>query len=495
MSLCLLLLAGTAALAAEDTLTFGGKNGWKKNSYAENVTVGKGRYGYDSIMLKETSLQPELSTDLLLTFENGKVIEETGHYLVDADEVYVGNNAAKGNRGALFRSEVSSLSLTGGASALFGNQGLTDSFSIEFWICPLAASNGEMLLSWRSSRNLDYYSLYQDISVLIYNGSLRWNFTNIFDILAEENSSYALLGKSRLIPGSWSHHQLTYDEDTGMLEYKMNGVTEDILYITDTAQERGSVFSAHLGVPASLNICPSYTGWLDDFCIRRNCSVSDGVADLYPSAGGRFETEPFSLGDNGSRISCIEAISTVPEETGVEYFIRSAENPYNWTADYPEWKSFIPGQALEDVEGVWYQLAADLYPDGACSVTPSVSELTVHYQENEKPAAPFNLKAVPGNGCVELSWSGAAGNEKGNTAGYIVYYGSRPGEYLGKDSDLGSSPVYVGNVDKVTVTGLENGKIYYFAVAGVSESSPRITGPSSSEVYARPLGRYQIKGE
>ena len=76
-----------------------------------------------------------------------------------------------------------------------------------------------------------------------------------------------------------------------------------------------------------------------------------------------------------------------------------------------------------------------------------------------------------------------------NTAGYIVYYGKRPGEYLGNEAVEGASPIYVGKKTSIKITGLENGKIYYFAVAGVSASSPQIIGQLSQEVYARPMYR------
>ena len=39
----------------------------------------------------------------------------------------------------------------------------------------------------------------------------------------------------------------------------------------------------------------------------------------------------------------------------------------------------------------------------------------------------------------------------------------------------------------VVLTGLKNGKIYYFAVASYSKSDNKIMGILSKEVYARPL--------
>lgn len=486
---CLLFSCLIQPLFGEQTLKLGGKQGWKGVSYTKNVTIGTGRYGYDSFMLSEQTINPDDSTDLLLTFENGAVVDDTGNYAVDSSEVFVGDNSARGEKAALSRGETTGIHLTGNPNSLFGRQGLTDSFSIEFWLCPLSSGNGEIIFSWRSSRNLESYSLYQSITASVYGSRMRWNFTNVFDTMTEENSVYTLMGASILIPGKWSHHELTFDDDTGMIEYKMNGVTEDILFITSTGYERGTVYEAHLGVPASIEICPSYTGWVDNFCIRRNSDNNENVAFLYPDEGGRFETDLFTLGKNGAEVLSVDALVTVPAQTWIEYYVRSSESPFDWTETQPEWKTFTPGDTLNAVDGVWFQLAADLYPDGACSVTPSVSEFTVTYKEHEVPVTPYDLRAVAGDGYVDLSWAGTASNKTSNTGGYMVYYGKRPGEYLGSDAAEGNSPIYVGKDNSIRITGLENGKIYYFAVAGVSASSPEIIGQLSPEVYARPLRR------
>ena len=70
-----------------------------------------------------------------------------------------------------------------------------------------------------------------------------------------------------------------------------------------------------------------------------------------------------------------------------------------------------------------------------------------------------------------------------------MYYGNRPGEYLGRVALEGQSPINVGNTTSFTLTGLENGKIYYFAVATWSAYDDRVIGKLSKEVYARPLAR------
>ena len=96
------------------------------------------------------------------------------------------------------------------------------------------------------------------------------------------------------------------------------------------------------------------------------------------------------------------------------------------------------------------------------------------------------VKAVAGNGSVTVSWNYSVDDTAG---GYYLYYGTRPGEYLGRMAIEGESPINVGNTTSYTVTGLENGKIYYFAVAAWSAYDMRVVGNLSKEVFARPLAR------
>ncbi|HSV56850.1 MAG TPA: fibronectin type III domain-containing protein, partial [Magnetospirillaceae bacterium] len=63
---------------------------------------------------------------------------------------------------------------------------------------------------------------------------------------------------------------------------------------------------------------------------------------------------------------------------------------------------------------------------------------------------------------------------------------SAPGEYHGTDADQGRSPLDVGNVTSVTLTGLRNGRLYYFAVTSYDAVLPRRPGEFSREVSARP---------
>jgi hypothetical protein len=88
------------------------------------------------------------------------------------------------------------------------------------------------------------------------------------------------------------------------------------------------------------------------------------------------------------------------------------------------------------------------------------------------------VEALAQDGAVALEWQPSV---DANVAGYCIYYGERPGEYLGENV-----PLMVGDTTRYTLDKLQNGKVYYFAVAAVSRTDSTIIGNLSREVWARP---------
>jgi len=488
--------AGSAVFAESKQIVLGGKGGWPAFQYEENVAVGKGRFGYDCIELATNSFVFDDYTDLLIDFENPENPISAGAYEINANNLKVSSDSLMEKSAGLSRN-IGGLWVSGKAGTFFGSEGLAGSFSIEFWLCPSLAENGEVIFNWESSKNVRGRLVYQFLNCIFDGGHLDWTISNLFDSYAgpEGNGELHLRGSSTIIPDTWSYHALSYDCESGILEYLVNGITEDIKYITSNEKEGGDVSLIIMGTPSQVEFCNEYTGKIDEIRILRrpytppdyqSAELAGALGRmLYQPAGGRFETRPIVV-STGSVLNSLTAEMNEPSQTEVSFFVRSGDNYFNWTDNYPEWKPVESGQKLTDVSGLYFQVACELYPDGNGSISPSVTQLTLDFTELPLPLPPFTLKAEAGNGCVTIKWNYSVDDTAG---GYYIYYGTRPGEYLGRMAIEGPSPVNAGNTSSYTLTGLENGKIYYFAVAAWSSIDDRIVGPLSKEVFARPLQR------
>lgn len=475
-----------------DSYTFGGKKGWSEVTTRNGITSGKGRFGNESLELETNAAELTDDTDLLLNFEDSSFLDKTGNYSVVENSLYITKKAKIGKEAAFSRNRHDGLILSGKDGSLFGTEGPAGSFLIEFWICPSAVENGEVILNWRSSRNASGDILYKHITVSVYQNALMCTFGNIFEGYSENQGSAILYGKQKLVPEKWSHHSISFEENSGALMYKADGMLEDIKFITDTGRENGSVFQAVMGMKANLEICSKYTGLIDDIKISRSYeSISEQIAAeennilknrKYRISGGRFETEPIFV-KSQSVVNSVTADVYKPSETEILLYVRGGDNYFTWTENYPEWIPVKSGEHIENLSGLYFQIAAELYPSGDGKKTPSITELALNYIKLPEPNPPYRISAEAGNGSVTLKWTYSVDD---TTGGYYIYYGNAPGEYLGRFANEGASPINVGNRAEYTITGLENGTIYYFAISAFSKFDSRVTGHLSKEVFARP---------
>ena len=82
---CLLAAAGPDSLFAKEVV-LGGKNGWPQFQEQENLTTGKGRYGYDCIQLASNSFVFDEYTDLLIDFEDADMPLSDGDYVINRNK-------------------------------------------------------------------------------------------------------------------------------------------------------------------------------------------------------------------------------------------------------------------------------------------------------------------------------------------------------------------------------------------------------------------------
>lgn len=476
-------------------IVLGGKVGWPAFQYEENLTKGKGRYGYECVELATNSFVFDDYTDLLINFEDQINPIAAGDYSIIRNNLKNSDQTILDKSAGLSRN-IGGLYIKGKPGTFFGSEGLMGSFAIEFWLCPSIAENGEVIINWETSKNIANRLVYQVLNCGFTGGHLEWTLSNFFDTIGTPiPDEIKLKGTSTIIPGKWGYHVLSYDAETGILEYIVNGVTEDLIYVTSTGREDGQISLVILGEPSEVEFCTEYTGKIDDIRILRrpysppdyqSAEVAGKVGHvMYVPYGGRFVSQPIMV-SNGSTLNSLTAEMSVPTQTAVCFYVRSGDNFYGWTENYPEWIAVESGEELKGITGLYFQVSAELFPDGGGDTSPSITTISLDFTELPEPLPPFVVKAEAGNGSVTLSWNYSVDDTAG---GYYVYYGTRPGEYLGRFALEGESPINVGNVSSYTITGLENGKIYYFAIAAWSMYDDRVVGNLSKEVFARPLAR------
>ncbi|MGI5172897.1 fibronectin type III domain-containing protein [Treponema sp. OMZ 840] len=468
---------------AEKKIIFGGDKGWPEFLRTQNITKTKGRFGKEAVSIANAAAALEPDTDLLLNFENADFSDRAGNYKLLSCALVSWPDSIMGKYAALGKGANKGLELKGSPQSIFGRSGSMGSFTVSFWLNPSLAENGETVFSWRSSRNIEGVPVYQMIAAAFFNNKIEWSFNNVF-ASSHTVKNITLSAQNIIIPNTWAFHSLSFDEETGLLEYCVNGKTESIIHATSTSRASGTVFLPILGVPAEIEICPAFTGKIDDFCIQKSSVRFDYAQPLFKKEGGYFETKPIGPFLPGTVVRRISAITDTPSETDVQFFIRSGNNYHTWTSSFPEWVPVKTGEKIPNVSGRWFQIAASLYTDGSGTKTPTLTELTFAYEEKAPPLPPVQVFANPGDSCVDLFWHASTGTD---ISGYILYYGESPGEYLGQTAVEGRSPIDTGNKRSFRISGLKNGKIYYFAVAAYEDAGIRLEGPLSDEIYARPL--------
>ncbi|MEI6874154.1 MAG: LamG-like jellyroll fold domain-containing protein [Spirochaetota bacterium] len=464
---------------------------------SDGAVLRKGFRGAPEYVLANQAYRADADTDLLLHFDEASFREETGEWTV-----LPGKNAAVDRERSLlgpasgsFRGPSSELTLNPGPRALLARDSRFRDFSIEFWLYPANAENGEILLLWQSLRKVGKETRSQELSCVISAGRIAWSFGGFFvppDSLAKlARAPVELAARTALIPRSWTHHLLRFDGDSGLLEYLVDGVPEAMTYVTSTGREGGTVFEPAIGGASPLRLGADFAGLIDEFRVSRSFVTSPNLKP-YGRDPALILSPVADLGYAHSRLTSIDVEARSPGTTGIELSYRIADEASAWRLDEPAWIPLRAGQPLpESPRGRYVQVRVELYADGSRSLSPALSSLSLHFEPDPPPPPPARLVATVKNGAIELRWTRVPVADLG---GYLIYYGESPGEYFGSGALEGRSPVDAGQNLSFTLTGLQNGRLYYFVVAsydsaGLAQAGgnpPSRAGEFSTEIAARP---------
>ncbi len=488
--ICWLALALSAAVTAgalEERISMSatGASGRTIGSWSTEGAVTRSGYkGQNDFAIAPAAYSPSQTADLLLHFDKGHESAGAGDWTVSAGPSFVidPGRALLGEGAASFAGPASSLSLLPGPGALFATNSRFRDFSIEFWLYPSSAENGEVVLLWQSVRKMAGGVLPQRISCVVAGGRLMWGFANFFSAPGDSRPEQAtndvqLRSRAPLVPRTWSHHLVRFDGDTGLLEYAVDGAVEAIAYTTVSGHEGGTVREPSVGSAAPLRLGVEYAGLVDEFRLSR-AFVEKPSLHPYGKASAVLVSPVADLGYGNSRLLAVDAIMRAPGASSVEFAYRIADAWAAWRADAGDWTAFRPGERLPDsAKGRFVQIRVELFPDGTGNLGPSLSSLSLRFEPDPPPPPPARLAATAKDGAAELRWTRVP---EADLAGYLVYYGDAPGEYFGLGADQGPSPIDAGNTTTITITGIPNGRLLYFAVAAYDAAAGSAEGGAAS---------------
>lgn len=478
----ILFLSAAGNLFSEQIL-IGGPSGWNQIYSMETGISGPDEASWLQLADNEYGLTAD--TELLFHF-NENIADLSGKYTVKRNlGVQISHGSSKkGSGSAVFSGEKNFLEIIPSETAAFAaGSGRLSDFSIEFWLNPARLSEGENIIRWSGAAEANGI-LQQEILCAISGRDLFWEFTNIFLTPELQPNSLKLKSSRSLIPKRWHHHLLRYQSDTGLLEYLIDGIPEDLTYTSRGGTEEQEIFYPYIGAAkaSGFMIGRGFTGFIDE--LRITTSFAEPTLEKFSMNSGTAITEVLDLGYYDSRFLSLHAESTQTGQTQIYYYYRLSNDYFQPGSAFPRWNQFSAGEILpHSVTGRYIQIMAELFPDGTGVNSPRLSEMTIDYTKNLPPVPPAYISGLTGNGRIILNWQPVT---DADIAGYKIYYGDKPGMYFGRDADAGSSPINAGNNLSYEIKGLENGKLYYFAVTSYDNAEIPHESSFSREISIRP---------
>jgi len=485
---------------------------WPSIFKMKNVVKVKGPRGMLGIRLADNIPEINENTEVLLHFDKvsfGKVKVDGSSYMFRYSDVLPSlKTKVMGNGACVFQHIGSKIELTPREFALFSPGRKLKSFVISFYLYPTMIYDGGTIISMIAPA-IEYKNELAGFKLYFKGNRLTWEFLNIF---SDNRGNFRNVYIKELDPSpiyEWHHHFLYYNADKGIMTLYVDKKESAVEWITDNGKENGTILNGNLpeSLAVPLTIGGNYIGYMDEFLISRGEMKEDGrIKDGKYKNKGELISDVLQFESKIVNIAKIKWESVENNGTAIRVLYRTSNNYFlpdddeqnensvqinNLTIkdkiklkNSPKWKVANNDGIIRE-KSRYFQWKVILYGTNN-RYTPVLKSLKLFYEKDLPPSAPILLSAIPGDGKITLKW---VANKEEDIAGYRIYYGYYSHNYFGKGSDIGDSPITVGNVTSVTLKGLTNEKVYFFSITALDKSGQE--SGFSKEFATRPSITYK----
>lgn len=474
ITIIIILFLSTSLYSQVSVITLGEEDLWN-NTQLTNLSLVEGKRGFLDLTNSDNEYKSDKYTDMILHFNKPEQTDESGNYTFLNQKTFIKSAGTLGGGSVLFDGS-DPLLVKSNSNAIFSPSTLWDDFTLEFRILPATLKEGSTVFLWKGLQMKESHLIAQEIRCTISNRKLVWDFENFF-INPDNMIRRISLSGDKLIPGIWSHHMITFNSETGLLEYKINNVPVDNIYTSKTGRESLEFNVPHIGNQQSfpIELGENFSGLMDEFRISKRI-IDTPILYRY-STTGYMETDILDLKKPDSLLINIETESSKPGNASIhlEYAISNNKfdllNPdLSWTT----FESFNPIMA----KGRFVKVRAQLYSETAMDSAPVLSNIKLFFNESKAPAPPLTVRLENMGNAVKVRWEKSIDPE---IKGYLVYYGEEPGNYFSM-----GSPIDSGQENSIILDTLKKNKRYYIAVTSYRSLEPRLESFFSQEVSIIP---------
>lgn len=469
LTLTLILYFFSLCLYSNTPLIIGNEDDFKNFSLS-NLHITSGEKGKKNLEIVQGEYSPTPETDLLVHFNDINFGDSAGNYIVKEQYNNISDIEKKFGKSSAYFLKDKGITFSSNDESMFTKGRILDDFSIEFWIYPTTISNDTILFSWKGVNKVEDLFIAQKIKCYFQNRKVIWSFDNFFIPDDFSNYSIELLSKSKLIPNKWSHHLIRYNSYTGMIEYLINGIPEDIKYSTPSKKEEPDIYPPYVGIfsKSDIFIGEKYRGFIDELRISESFIQSPNLNNF--KTFGTFNTPVYDLNGDTVNINSIITVEKIVKESNIKYYYRSSNDPFTQENENLPWKELKSNDCND--KGRYLQVKGTLFSNGSKNLSPKLQDIIIDWSVIPSPPAPIVMDSKAGKNIITLTWKPVKYYE---VDGYYLYIGDESNKYQ-EIIDVGSKTTY-------TIRDLKSDKIYYFSLRSYSGKRK---SEFSKEIYNRP---------